>query len=1342
VAIFPSVRTRARRRRLRALLLILLLLLAVAAATGVSPVTSPVNYASFERVPGASPIRLIPTPTEFYVPWFFTGRVFQEEAGGGHAPREGVTVQLFGSAEPVYWGDGGALAAPWGFLVQGATDAEGWYELTITADDGTEYAALLLSILLPDGSSYSGATSPVGWPVPDAPVIIFTSDGYYGEPSWQIELGSTGVLNENNFWLSPSGGFDLVFGEVGHRFDGPDLVVWAEVINTGNMPSPPASAVAQLPELAWWGDPVQVPSLAPGDWVTVLLPLPILDSLRDRTVDVFVYIDPDDELPELNEDNNFSWEPAIYIPPLPLPDLVVSFDYSEIEHGGETVVLVVRVANQGQARAGEHLLAAWSAGGIAGETRVPPLAPGDDQTIEIWIGVPDHARGTRVTFTVEVDAGGEVAESNEENNTIRTPTVVIPPLPAPEEPSGTQLPDLVVAYVGRSFTRDQESLVLELRVSNQGPVTAGANQLAVQAPGWDSASHRITSLVPGSARTVEIEMRVPESALGTAVSFTLEVDANDSVRESNERNNVARTPRLSIPRRDTPQAPASQPDQLPRARPDLLVTLDRAAIRDGGQTLMLSLWVTNQGGARAADHHFTVSAPGWQAISRSVSALDSGTRRRVEVTLDVPPSARGRSVPFTIVADSQDEITESNETNNRMRTSLQIPVPVPPSTSPSPQPGLPPWVVPAAGAGALLILVLTIRYFVRRGGEGPPEEEPGEPAPLPPVRLLRLWVTEGASGEGPPVAQDRPLVPGAAYTLHLQVQPRGEPAARAAAGAGTELDVVFFTPTADFGMDRTATLHLPARGASDEIRRPFVPARAGRHQIRAAIYYRNNLLQSAVLDAAVEAAGAPRQPGAVRRFIDYVASARLDNLDHYPHPALNIFVNATAGGSHWIGLYSGDARAAPELRSGDLHTYTPLQLDTLAQRTRSLFLRIEGLKRYSHETPLPLDEPTLARRERNMVDLARNGYRLFDELFLSHEPGLQPDRLEAFHELLQEPATISVARCRGDSTTIPWAALYGRYVDVEKELSLCPVFKKQVVDNQWSADYSRLVRKRDLLDNPGACARQDACPGRGPDRHTTVCPFGFWGLMHQIEQPLQQVTPTPVDEVPPELQDRGFDQTMYLERPPQSRVTMALNAFPRLRYAERHRDQFDSLAQDGALEIVYETDRDRVLALLQQGGRHLYYFYCHGVVDGEVFKLKLGPADNPGYISSASLNPLAIHWPSQPHPLIILNGCATMALAPELIHGFMGKLRRLGAAGIVGSEVQVWEGLACPFGYLIVERLLSGRSLGEAFLDTRRALQRQLNPLGLVYAYYAFAGLHLHDPENCEWCRARRPAVA
>jgi subtilase family serine protease len=1286
--------------------------------------------------------------------WPFSGRVYAGAPGDDGMALGGVVVRVFGSGGTVFWQGSQRVYQSWSFIDQTRTDSGGSYRLDVGADDGAVYRSLLLTVEAPPGYMVAGGSSPTGWYLEEEPGILVTS----GAPdvslnTWLgVQVPAGYPLSDNDFWLSPAGGFDLGFGDAGFQsFDGPDLVVWAEVFNHGNSTSPPALALAENAELAWWGYPADVPSLGPGQWTTVFLRLPVLDSLRDRTVDVYVNLDPDNELPELDEANNGSWIRDIYIPPPALPDLVVALDRSWFDDNGETLVLVAAAINQGQAQAGEHLLAVWSEGSMAGGSGVAPLAPGASRAVEIRIGVPINARGTRVAFTMEIDANGEVREANEENNVVRTAPVEIPTLPPADEPHEPDRPDLVVAYRSHSFDDDGRTLVLSLRATNQGGARAKASNLSVRAAGWASGSERVATLAAGEQRNVEVALRVPESARGTNVAFTLEIDADGEVNESNEDNNTALASRLPIPRRATEPAPAPQPPQSqlpPRARPDLLMTFDNATVRNGGQSLMLSLWVTNQGGARAPAHHFRVSAPGWQAVSYSVAALDAGSRRRVEVTLAVPESARGRSALFSIVADSRNQVAEADEGNNTTRTSLQIPAARPTTGSQRPQQlEWPPWAMPAAAAAGLIIAVAALRYFLSRGGEGPPaEEEPGEPAPapLPPLRLLRLWVTEGASGVGPPVAEDRPLVTGAAYTMHLQVQPPGQTGtpARRAPGAETDLDVVFFTPASDFGLERTGTLRLPERGASNEIRRPFVPARPGRHQIRAALYYRNNLLQSAVLDAAVAAAEAPRQPGAVRRLVDYVANARLDDLAQLPRPALSIFVNSAPGGSHWIGLYSRDERAAPQLHDGDLHTFGPRQLDALAGRTRDLFLRIEGLRHYTHEIALPLDEATVARRERNLVNLARNGYRLFDELFLSQENGLAPERLEAFHQLLQEPATIAIARCRGDSTTMPWAALYDRYLDVERELALCPVFKRQVTRNEWAPDQSRLLQQHDLLDNPAACRAQSACPGRGPQAQTTVCPFGFWGMLHQIEQPLHQVTPTPVGEAPPELADPAFEQTLFLERPARTRPKMALNAFPRLRFAERHRQEFEALARSGAVELVYETDRDQALALLQQGGHHLYYFYCHGIVEDNVFKLKLGPADEPGYISSANLNPLAIHWPAQPHPLVILNGCATMALTPELVHGFMGKLRRLGAAGIVGSEVQVWEGLACPFGYLVVSGLLSGHSLGEAFLDARRQLQRQLNPLGLVYAYYARAGLHLHDPDHCYRCRSRQPAVA
>jgi len=44
------------------------------------------------------------------------------------------------------------------------------------------------------------------------------------------------------------------------------------------------------------------------------------------------------------------------------------------------------------------------------------------------------------------------------------------------------------------------------------------------------------------------------------------------------------------------------------------------------------------------------------------------------------------------------------------------------------------------------------------------------------------------------------------------------------------------------------------------------------------------------------------------------------------------------------------------------------------------------------------------------------------------------------------------------------------------------------------------------------------------------------------------------------------------------------------------------------------------MGILGWGGRYLFYFYCHGEMEGHVFKLKLEPAGRPGYISAADLD--------------------------------------------------------------------------------------------------------------------------
>jgi hypothetical protein len=122
-------------------------------------------------------------------------------------------------------------------------------------------------------------------------------------------------------------------------------------------------------------------------------------------------------------------------------------------------------------------------------------------------------------------------------------------------------------------------------------------------------------------------------------------------------------------------------------------------------------------------------------------------------------------------------------------------------------------------------------------------------------------------------------------------------------------------------------------------------------------------------------------------------------------------------------------------------------------------------------------------------------------------------------------------------------------------------------------------------------------------------------------------------------------------------------------------------------------------------------------------------------LSAASLDPAKYKRPKEPHSLVILNACESAAYDPELIYGFLGKLKLMGASGVVGTEVKVFIKFARPFGLLLLHDLLSGCTLGEAALNARRHFERQGNPLGMIYSIYAPANLHLHREGSCPTCQ-------
>ena len=181
------------------------------------------------------------------------------------------------------------------------------------------------------------------------------------------------------------------------------------------------------------------------------------------------------------------------------------------------------------------------------------------------------------------------------------------------------------------------------------------------------------------------------------------------------------------------------------------------------------------------------------------------------------------------------------------------------------------------------------------------------------------------------------------------------------------------------------------------------------------------------------------------------------------------------------------------------------------------------------------------------------------------------------------------------------------------------------------------------------------------------------------------------------------------------------------------RDELRALA----VELEEARAREPTLELLKQGGRHVLYFFCHGQVDPKKkkFFVVVGPDDERGKIESGDLDEREIHWPEDPDPLVFLNGCGTLAMLPETTNRFLARMRTLGAAGAIGTEIPVSTAVARQVACLVLGEMLAGRSIGEAFLSMRRELFRALSPLGLAYTFYAPSTLHFHAASGCAACR-------
>lgn len=535
--------------------------------------------------------------------------------------------------------------------------------------------------------------------------------------------------------------------------------------------------------------------------------------------------------------------------------------------------------------------------------------------------------------------------------------------------------------------------------------------------------------------------------------------------------------------------------------------------------------------------------------------------------------------------------------------------------------------------------------------------------------------------------------------------------------AGAKLDVVLFGFPGGLELvgATSAEMVVRADGTVDVLRQPGdgpgreyydlrkrrlffrvrAPASPGTARMRCNIYYEQNLIQSYLVLA--EVTRVPRTGGikALHADPDFTLAPTLDaaHLRGLARHRLSVMLNRNEDGTHAFMFVGRAPSGGEEFRQ--LATLTGTELKNLIDIGRGALRRtawgttepyIEGTDVYRYDGP-----PSSARLTQDLFSLARAGYRVYVRISKELAGGRQ--RARELMDLMRTSGFVQIALKERAEHILPAALLYDYPLDTNADLSLCPEFEAAL--------------------GAGIPLENTECFANGC-RHAdprVMCPSGFWGYRHALGLPVSTryapAVPTVLDA------GDGLDFVAAVCTDPQFvRRTTHLDAIRR-ECSPKHWQIADT--------------RDAALSTLKQAKPHLVYFYCHGgVTASRVPFLIVGPLKPNDGISPDNFNAYQITWPA-PRPIIFLNGCNTTALEPVSAISFVTTfVEDCFAAGVVGTEITVFEPLACRFAEECLLRFFRDRlPFGEAVRRARIALLAESNPLGLVYIPYVQTGLAL-----------------
>lgn len=510
-----------------------------------------------------------------------------------------------------------------------------------------------------------------------------------------------------------------------------------------------------------------------------------------------------------------------------------------------------------------------------------------------------------------------------------------------------------------------------------------------------------------------------------------------------------------------------------------------------------------------------------------------------------------------------------------------------------------------------------------------------------------------------------------------------------------------------------------------------VPVKEGTYRLRCNIYCSQVLVQSYVVSAQVKTTAAPVAEACSKK-LDYVLSQslraeHLASLTSEPH-RLSLMINNNGDGTHSFRLFGADGTE----RYKDDAQVDGQELGDFLSQARGAMHKVswgdsnpwDPAKNLSYRYQKSLfDRDKLAR---DLAHLARAGWRIYAG-FVSH----LSKTAAQLEPLLADPGMLQIALKLSPRAVLPAAVVYDypwkpeRFKDTfdTEAFELCPTFLDAIEKARAGGPP---LEECDCF--KGGCALKAMIADiRKPGSKKTlnslppiICPSGFWGYRHSLGLPLTLDGTN--NDIPPVI---NFKDELQ--------IVACVSTDPGFVERDPHLGRLKALKD--TLKFERNEDYDSVITRLKDTAPHLLYFYCHGGIRKNKHPyLEIGDDDQ---IAPDNLFGEGILWQG-PHPLIFINGCHTTSLDPEVTLDFVSSfVQQNGAAGVIGTEITIFEPLAAKFAEECLSRFFGAAPhqeampLGRAVRGARLELLKQGNPLGLVYIPYAVGTLRLQEaPQN------------